>query len=64
MFTDHYRIITENKFGWWCESNNVEEFTNIIDSIKNITMKNYGENSFLYLEKSYSVKMSYNVIVR
>lgn len=61
--TDIGRIVVDNNFGWWCESNSEKAFNKKISEIcllKNI--KEYGNYGFEYLKKEYSVKRSYDII--
>lgn len=64
--TDIGSVIKDGEFGWWCESNNSDLFKNIVDEIcssKEI-ISSHGEKSREFLENNYTVKLSYNVIMR
>ncbi len=61
--TDMGRIAEENDFGYWCESNSVEEFTSILDKMIHSDRKTMGENGYEFLKKNYLVDNTYNAIV-
>ncbi len=63
--TDIGEIIMENRFGWWCKSDNVNNFINIIREIaieKNSGWNKYGERAFEYLVKEYNVKNAFDKV--
>ncbi len=60
--TDMGKIITENSFGWWCESNDVNKFTETVELALNADLKAMGEKGFEYLEENYTVEKAYEVI--
>lgn len=60
--TDIGKVIIEGGFGWWCESNNINQFLNIMD----IILLNLGINKdqeFNYLKEYYSSDKSYKIII-
>ena len=62
--TDIGKVIKEGDFGYLCESNDINNFTNIIDKIcKEKELKNKGENAFKYLKNNFNVKDSYKKII-
>lgn len=61
--TDIGKVITEGGFGWWCESNSIQEFTKIVDCICSADLKALGDNAYRVLNEKYSVSESYNTIV-
>lgn len=61
--TDIGKVITENGFGWWCESNSTEAFTKTVDEAVGADLKALGENGFLYLKQNYTSENSYNIIM-
>lgn len=61
--TDIGKVITENGFGWWCESNSTEAFTEIIDEAITADLKGMGERGFAYLNENYTSERSYNIIL-
>jgi glycosyltransferase involved in cell wall biosynthesis len=63
--TDVGEVITRGEFGWWCESNNSDEFKKIIDLIcsSKDDLKIYGKNASAYLKNNYTVTKSYDIIM-
>ncbi len=61
--TDIGEIIVNNGFGWWCESNNIEDLYNKVVQINNENLFDMGKKALQYLIDNYSVKMSYRIIV-
>jgi glycosyltransferase involved in cell wall biosynthesis len=64
--TDIGKIICDGKFGWWCESNDIKGFKNIIDSIclTRDRLSVFGSSSRKYLEENFTVKNSYEIIMK
>lgn len=60
--TDMGKIITDNNFGWWCESNDAEKFSELVDNAINADLKTMGDNGFEYLKENYTVEKSYEII--
>ncbi len=60
--TDIGSIIQEGKFGWWCESNNVQYFCDIIDKLKDRDIVESGINGYDYLVNNYSAIIAYETI--
>lgn len=54
--SDVGRIITENNFGWWTPSNNVEYFSRELRKILLADCKKAGKIGFDYLVENYSVE--------
>ncbi len=52
-------MITEGGFGWWCESDSVEAFSDIIHRIvaDGIDTVGKGYNGFEYLQEKYTVEL-------
>lgn len=61
--TDIGRVITEGNFGWWCESNNVNNFSDIIEIIMQARISPMKANSFSYLRDNYSSKKCFDIIM-
>ena len=53
--TDIGKIIVEGGFGWWCESNDIQEFDNCIKSIEQCDLKTMGDKAFEYCLQNYNV---------
>ena len=61
--TDIGKVITDGGFGWWCESNNIEQLKKIImKAIEELPMIDRNKE-FEYLVNCYSVESSYNIIL-
>lgn len=62
--TDVGEVIEEGKFGFWCESNNKEDFKGKIKSLCDKNMRlNMGSNARKYLMNNYTVDNSYEIIM-
>ncbi len=61
--TDIKDVILDGDFGWWCESNNPKDFSEIISSITDDTVKIKGENARKYLIENFSVERCFNIIM-
>lgn len=62
--TDMGRISEENGFGFWCESDSVDAFSNILDRMIRANRTEMGENGYLFLCKNYLIENTYNAIVK
>ena len=62
--TDIGKVICEGDFGWWCESDNSNKFTDIIDNISNEDIDTKGKSAKVYLEENYTVEKSYDIIIK
>lgn len=62
--TDIGTTITDNHFGWWCESNSVNSFDEIVYQICNSIDTAMCENSFQTLKANFMVSTSYEIIMR
>lgn len=54
--TDIGKVITEGGFGWWCESDNPENFACCVDNVLESDIIIYGGKAFQYLVDNYHVK--------
>lgn len=61
--TDIGKIISDGEFGWCCESNNVNNFNKCIKNIKFDDIENMTNKEFECLQKNYSVKEGYKIIM-
>lgn len=63
--TDLGEVITSEEFGWWCESNNVNEYTRILDEIcaNPFVIDEMKINSRSCLVNNFSTKISYEIIL-
>lgn len=64
--TDIGKLITEDKFGWWCESDNSESVSQIISNvILNIeSLENMGANGYQSLLRNFTASKAYQIITR
>lgn len=60
--TDVGKVITEGGFGWWCESNDSDAFSEQVDKAVTADLNTVGENGFAYLQEHYSVERAYQII--
>lgn len=62
--TDVGKVITEGEFGWWCESNDVAAFKNIILKIMDeCCWESKKDYSLRYLSKNYTVEECLSIIL-
>lgn len=61
--TDIGKVIVEGGFGWWCESDDTENFSRLIQSIVYEKDIDYKDKITSYLLEHYSVKIAYATIV-
>lgn len=61
--TDIGKVIVDGGFGWWCESNNVNEVGRVIDAIIKEDLNKMGNNGFEYLMNNYTVEKQYHIIM-
>lgn len=62
--TDVGKVIEAGGFGWWCESNSVETFTETVDKAINSDLKTMGRCGYDYLLENYTVAKSYDIIMK
>ena len=60
--TDMGRIAEKNGFGYWCESNSVEAFTDILNRMIAADRPAMGMKGYEFLEKNYLVENTYQAI--
>lgn len=60
--TDIGNLIMDGGFGWWCESNDADNFKKKIDAIHQTDITKTGELGFEYLKSHYSVSRTYSEI--
>ena len=56
-------IAEKNKFGLFCQSNNLQSFEECINKINNKNIEKMGMSARTYLEEHYSAKIPYRVIM-
>lgn len=62
--TDIGRVITDGEFGWWCESNSVEAFQEVLDKIITEDLSVFGKKGYEYLIKNYTTEKCWRIIVK
>lgn len=62
--TDIRKVIVDNGFGWWCESDDARSFYALLCTILSENFNEYGNRGHEYIEDFYSVKISYKTIMR
>lgn len=63
--TDIGDIIEKGNFGYSCVSDNIEKFNNLVIKLSNMkNKKELGYNARKYLEKNYTSRHSYNIIMK
>lgn len=60
--TDIGKVVMNNGFGWWCESNDIYSFKELIKNIVLNDNESMKGREYKYLQDNYSVEMSYEVI--
>ena len=62
--TDIGKLAEMNNYGYWCESNNVKDFTDCVDKLVKHPeqMKLMGENGYQFLLNNYLVNHTYKII--
>ena len=61
--TDIKDVISDGDFGWWCESENATDFSNIISKITDESVADKGKNARKYLIDNYSVERCFEIIM-
>lgn len=61
--TDVGKVITEGGFGWWCESNNVNAFSKLVETASSVDLNQMKINETKYLMENYTVSMVYENII-
>lgn len=62
--TDIGKVIVDGGFGWWCESNDLVAFQNILHQIAGLDLEGIGERAYQYLEDNYTAKIAYEIIMK
>lgn len=64
LITDVGKIIVDGGFGWWCESNDIGDFSKTISRINDDTLELIGKTSLDYLKNNYTTQQVYSIITR
>lgn len=62
--TDIGKVIVDGGFGWWCESNDVEEIEKAVRRIAYSDLSSYKEKAYQYMLENYQAIDSYKTIVK
>lgn len=57
-------ISEKNGYGLWCESNDVDAFTDCVDKMLKADIKGMGEKGYEFLKKNYLIENLYNPIIQ
>lgn len=60
--SDIGKVITEGGFGWWCKSDSIENFNNVIEEILQTDTTILGEKAYQYLRDNYTTERGYDII--
>lgn len=60
--TDIGKTVENGGFGWWCESNNIEQFAKFIEEICISQTNEKGQIGWEYLNDNYTVNKNYVII--
>lgn len=61
--TDVGTVITEAGFGWWCESKDVQAFSDTVEKILSEELQQFGLKGYQYMQDNYSVEQAYKIIM-
>lgn len=62
--SDIGKIITENKFGWWIESSDVDQFKIFINEIFKSDISRMEESEIAYFRREFDVVRSFKIIIK
>ena len=61
--TDIGRIAEENGFGWWCESNNVNSFVDLVTVAELADRRTMGQIGMQFMNSQYHISVGYKKII-
>lgn len=64
VVSDMGPIAENNGFGYWCESDSVDGFTEVLNKMLNSNIQEMGKKGFEFVRKNYLVSNTYEVIVK
>lgn len=64
VVSDMGPIAESNGFGYWCESNSVDGFTEVLNRMLHSDIKGMGEKGFDFIKQNYLVSNTYEAIVK
>lgn len=62
--TDIGKVIVDGGFGWWCESNDSEEFVKCVKKTLNSNFDGIDKNIGDFLNKNYTSKQGYKIVMK
>lgn len=57
-------LAEDNGYGYWCPSNSVEKFVEVVDKMLSSDIKQMGDNGFNYFINNYTTEHTYNAIIK
>lgn len=60
--TDIGKVIVDGGFGWWCESNDADQFKRLVSELDIKSFVDIGNSGFKYLSDQYSTANGYQII--
>lgn len=57
-------LAEEYGYGYWCPSNSVEKFVEVVDKMLSSDIKQMGDNGFNYFMNNYTTEHTYNAIIK
>ncbi len=61
--TDIGKVIMDGGFGWWCESDDVNTFSRIVERIMASDLLTMKVNAYQYLQENYTSRITYKIIL-
>lgn len=62
--TDIGKVIVDGGFGWWCESNNIDAFSEAVQTACVEDREKMGQLAYEYLVNHYSAEKGYDIIIQ
>ena len=62
--TDVGKVIVEGGFGWWCESNSVQKFTEAVELATKENLEQMGDMGYDYLKAHYTAKQGADIVFK
>ena len=62
--TDIKDVVVDNGFGMWCESRNVQDFVDCVNSMLKMDYKAMGEKGYDYLKAHFQITQAYEAIMQ
>lgn len=62
--TDIGKVVVDNGFGWWCESDNVIDFISLTNNVTKENLIKMGNMGYNFLLNNYTSEIGYKIIVK